>query len=160
MKRLIGWIVCASAALALVSCGSSSDEGTSATPTPSPTPTQASSSAQDQAASQVCSARGDIQTQVKALTSLGAGNATRADVTSALSAIQSDLQKIKDAQPDLAPERMQQVKDAAAAFATQLKAVLKQTVSGLTKTDAQTQAKNAAASLESAVKQSLEPIEC
>jgi hypothetical protein len=108
----------------------------------------------------VCSARGDIQTQVKTLTSLSAGNATRGDVTSALTAIQSDLQKIKDAQPNLAPERKQQVKDAAAAFGTQLRDILKQTVSGLAKTDAQTQAKNAAASLESAVKQSLEPIDC
>jgi hypothetical protein len=43
---------------------------------------------------------------------------------------------------------------------TQLTDTLKQTVSGLTKTDAKTQAKIAAASLESAVKQSLEPIEC
>jgi hypothetical protein len=160
MKPLIGWIVCASAALGLISCGSSSDEGPSATPTPSPTATQRSSSAQDQAASEVCSARGDIQTQVKTLTSLSAGNATRGDVTSALTAIQSDLQKIKDAQPNLAPERKQQVKDAAAAFGTQLRDILKQTVSGLAKTDAQTQAKNAAASLESAVKQSLEPIDC
>jgi uncharacterized protein YicC (UPF0701 family) len=160
MKPLIGWIACAIAALALLGCGSSSDTGTSATPTPSPTATQASSSAQDQASTQVCSARGDIQAQVKTLTSLSAGNATRADVTSALTAIQSDLQKIKDAQPNLAPERKQQVKDAAAAFAAQLKDVVKQTVSGLTKNDAQTQAKNAAASLESAVKQSLEPIDC
>jgi hypothetical protein len=158
MKPLICLIVCASAALGLIGCGSSSDEGSSATPTP--TPTQASSSAQDQAASQVCSARGDIQSQVKTLTSLSAGNATKADVTSALSAIQSDLQKIKDAQPNLAPERQQQVKDATAAFGTQLKDILKQTVSGLTKTDAQTQAKTAAASLESAVKQSLDPIDC
>lgn len=160
MKPLIGWIVCATAALALLGCGSSSDEGTSATPTASPTATQASSSAQDQAAAQVCSARDDIQTQVKTLTSLSAGNASKGDVTSALAAVQADLQKIKDAQSDLAPERKQQVKDAAAAFGAQLKDVLKQTVSGLTKTDARTQAKNAAASLESAVKQSLEPIDC
>ena len=124
MKPLIGWIVCASAVLGLASCGSSSDEGPSATPTPSPTATQTSSSAQDQAASEVCSARGDIQTQVKTLTSLSAGNATRGDVTSALTAIQSDLQKIKDAQPNLAPERKQQVKDAAAAFGTQLRDIL------------------------------------
>jgi hypothetical protein len=91
---------------------------------------------------------------------MSAGSATKAGVTSALTAIQSDLQKIKDAQPQLAPERKQQVQDAATAFGTQLKDILKQTVSGLTKTDAQTQAKTAAASLDSAVKQSLEPIQC
>jgi|tagenome__1003787_1003787.scaffolds.fasta_scaffold19884058_1 hypothetical protein len=158
MKRLTSFTICACAAVALIGCGSSSDDGSSATATPSSKP--ASSSAQDQAANQVCSARDDIQAQVKTLGSLSAGSATKADVTSALAAIQADLQKIKGAQPDLAPDRKQQVQDAAAAFGTQLKDTLKQTVSGLTKTGAQTQAKNAAASLESAVKQSLAPIEC
>ena len=81
-------------------------------------------------------------------------------MTSALSAIQSDLQKMKDAQPDLAPERKQQVQDAATAFGTQLKDIVRQTVAGLSKTDAKTQATNAAASLESAVKESLQPIDC
>ena len=156
MKPLISLFVCACAAVALSGCGSSSDEGSSATPTA----TQASASAQDQAASQVCSARDDITTQVQTLTSLSTGSATKAGVTSALTAIQTDLQKIKTAQPDLAPDRKQQVQDAAAAFGTQLKDTLKQTVAGLSKNDAQTQAKNAAASLESAVKQSLEPIKC
>ena len=156
MKPLITLSVCACAALGLIGCGSSSDEGSSATPAP----TQAAASAQDRAASQVCSARGDIQTQVQSLTSLSAGSATKADVTSALGAIQTDLQKMKDAQPDLAPERKQQVEDAATAFGTQLKDILKQTVAGLSKNDAQTQAKNAAASLESAVKESLQPIAC
>jgi hypothetical protein len=158
MKPLTSLAIYACAAVALIGCGSSSDDGSSATPTPTQKP--ASSSAQDAAAGQVCSARDDIQAQVKTLSSLSAGSATRADVTSALGAIQADLQKIKGAQPDLAPERKQQVQDAAAAFGTQLKETLKQTVSGLTKTDAQTQAKNAAASLQSAVKQSLEPIDC
>ena len=158
MKPLTGLTIFACAAVALIGCGSSSDDGSSGTPTATQKP--ASSSAQDEAANQVCSARDDIQAQVKTLGSLSAGSATRADVTSALGAIQADLQKIKGAQPDLAPERKQQVQDAAAAFGTQLKDTVKQTVSGLTKTDAQTQAKNAAASLESAVKQSLEPIEC
>ena len=156
MKPLITLIVCACAALALIGCGSSSDEGSSGTPAP----TQAAPSAQDRAASQVCSARGDIETQVQTLSSLTAGSATKADVTSALSAIQSDLQKMKDAQPDLAPERKQQVQDAATAFGTQLKDIVRQTVAGLSKTDAKTQATNAAASLESAVKESLQPIDC
>jgi hypothetical protein len=158
MKPLTSLTIWACAAVALIGCGSSSEDGSSATPTPTPTP--ASSSAQDRAASQVCGARDDIQAQVKTLGSLSAGSATKADVTSALGAIQADLQTIKGAQPDLAPERKQQVQQAAAAFGKQLKDTLKQTISGLTKTDAQTQAKNAAASLESAVKQSLEPIEC
>jgi hypothetical protein len=58
------------------------------------------------------------------------------------------------------------VQDAATAFGMQLKDILRQTVAGLSKTDAQTQAnaqtqaKNAAASLKSAVKESLQPIQC
>lgn len=142
--------------MALIGCGSSSDKGSSA----SPASTKAPTSAQDQAATQVCGARDGIQTQVQTLTSLSAGSATKADVTSALSAITTDLQKMKDAQPDLAPKRKQQVQDATTAFGTQLKDIVRQTVAGLSKTDAQTQAKNAAASLKSAVQESLQPIQC
>ena len=156
MRPLATLIVLACAALALIGCGSSSDKGSSATPAP----TQAAESAQDRAASQVCGARDDIQTQVQTLSSLSAGSATKTDVTSALRAIQTDLQKMTDAQPDLAPERKQQVQDATTAFGTQLKDILKQAVAGLSKADAKTQAADAAASLKSAVKESLQPIAC
>ena len=103
----------------------------------------------------MCSARDAIQTQVQTLSSLSAASAPQAGVTSALTAISADLQKIKDAQPKLAPEREQQVQDAATAFGTQLKDIVRQTAAGLSKTDAQTQATNAATSLKAAVKKSL-----
>jgi hypothetical protein len=134
----------------------SSDKGNS----PSPASTQAPTSAQEQAATQVCNARDGVQTQVQTLSSLSAGSATKAAVTSALGAITTDVQKMKDAQPDLAPERKRQVQDAATASGTQLKDIVRQTAAGLWKTDAQTQAKTAAASLESAVEESLLPIQC
>jgi hypothetical protein len=156
MKSLRTLIVCGCAGLALISCGSSSDKGSSA----SPASTQAPASAQDQAARQVCSARDGIQTQVQTLSSLSAGSATKATVTSALGAITTDLQKMKNAQPNLAPDRKQQAQQAATAFGTQLKDILRQTAAGLSKTDAQTQATNAAVSLKSALKQSLQPIQC
>jgi hypothetical protein len=108
----------------------------------------------------VCNARDGVQTQVQTLSSLSAGSATKAAVTSALGAITTDVQKMKDAQPDLAPERKRQVQDAATASGTQLKDIVRQTAAGLWKTDAQTQAKTAAASLESAVEESLLPIQC
>jgi hypothetical protein len=148
--------VCVAATLALGGCGSSSDEPS----TPSPAATQAPATPQDQAASAVCAARADIQTQVEALTSLTAGSATKTSVTSALTAITSDLQKIKDAQADLTPERKQQVQDAVTSFGTQLQDIARQAVTGLATTDAETQAKNAAASLKTAVTQSLQPIDC
>ena len=156
MKSLTPLIVCVCVALGLTGCGSSSEEGSPA----AEAPTQAPTSAQDRAVSQVCSARADIQTQVQTLTSLTADTATAATVTSALTAIQADLQKMTAAQPDLAPERKQQVQDATTAFSTELKEIVRQAVAGLAKSDARTQATNAAESLKSAVKASLEPIDC
>jgi hypothetical protein len=156
MKPFTTRIVCACVALALCGCGSSSDEKA----TPSQAPTQAPASPQDQAASQVCAARADIQTQVETLTTLSAGSATKTDVTSALAAVGTNLQKIKDAQADLTPERKQQVQDATTAFGTQLQAIVRQAVAEGATGDAKTQATNAAASLKSAVTQSLQPIDC
>ena len=85
---------------------------------------------------------------------------TRANVTAALEAITADLQKIKAAQADLTPERKQQVQAAVTAFGTQLRDIAAQAVAGLATGDAESQAKDAAASLESAVSESLQPIEC
>ena len=52
------------------------------------------------------------------------------------------------------------MQDATTAFGTQLKDIVRQTVAGLATTDAKTQAENAAASLKSAVTESLQPIDC
>lgn len=156
MKALTLLILTACAVPMLIGCGSSSDEDSSSSEGSAP----ASASAQDRAAKQVCNARNDVQAQVQTLTTLSAGSASKADVTSALSAIRTDLRKMKDAQSDLAPERRQEVQDAAAAFETELKDIARQTVAGLATGDAKTQAANAAASLKSAVNESLQPIDC
>ena len=108
----------------------------------------------------MCAARADIQAQVETLTSLTAENASNTSVTAALSAITNDLRKIKDAQADLTPERKQQVQDAVTSFGTQLQDIAKQAVAGLASGDAETQAKDAAASLKTAVTESLQPIDC
>jgi len=161
MKPFITFTVSACLGLALFGCGSSSDGESTPAPTEAPaSATEAPASAQDQAASQVCDARADIQTQVDTLTTVSTGNATTNDVTSALNAITTDLQTIKAAQADLTPERKQQVQDATTAFETQLKDIVRQTVAGLATTDAKTQAETAAASLKSAVSESLQPIDC
>ena len=62
------------------------------------------------------------------LTTLSAGSATKADVTSALDAIGTTCRQIKDAQADLTPERKQQVQDATTAFGTQLQDIVRQAV--------------------------------
>ena len=67
---------------------------------------------------------------------------------------------MKDAQADLTPERKQQVQGAVTAFGTELEDIVRQAVAGLATTDAKTQAEDAAASLKSAVTESLQPIEC
>jgi hypothetical protein len=156
LKPFTPRIVCVCVALALFGCGSSSDEK----PEASQAPTQAPASPQDQAASQVCAARADIEAQVETLTTISTGDATRNDVTSALAAITTNLQKIKDAQADLTPERKQQVQDATTAFGTQLQAIAREAVAQRSKADAKTQATDAAASLKSAVTESLQPIDC
>ena len=76
MKPLGTLLACGCAAIALIGCGSSSDKDSA-----TPASTEAPASAQDQAASQVCSARDGIQTQVQTLSSLSAGSATKAGVT-------------------------------------------------------------------------------
>ena len=129
MKRFTTVVVGACLFLdsALFGCGSSSDDS----PRRPGHPTQRSTSSSEhrrrrrtRPASQVCDARADIQTQVETLTTLSTGNATKADVTSALAAITADVQKIKDAQAELTPERKQQVQDAVTAFETQLKDIV------------------------------------
>ncbi len=156
MKPFTPRIVCACVALALFGCGSSSDDQPAATEAP----TQAATSPQDQAASDVCAARADIQTQVDTLSTVGTGDATRNDVTSALTAIGADLEKMKAAQANLTPERKQQVQDSVTAFGTELQAVARQAVADRSKDDAKAQATDAAASLKSAVTESLQPIDC
>jgi K+-sensing histidine kinase KdpD len=128
------------AALALSACGTSKE---------------------DKAKADVCSARADISKQIDSLKSLTLSSSTKTDVTNALGAIKGDLQKIKDAQPDLSSGRKQEVQTATQTFGDQLTQIVKDTIAGLsTKTDAKTQAQTALSSLESAYKQALQPISC
>jgi hypothetical protein len=161
-KAFVILIVCGCAVLSLTGCGSSSGKGSSVstTSTADTASTTSTASTASTASSQVCSARDGIEAEVQTLTSLSAGSATKANVTSSLNAVKADLQKMKDAQPDLAPARKQQVENAVTDFGTQLNQIIRQTIAGLSKTDAQTQAKDAAASLGAAVEKSLQPISC
>ena len=164
MKPFTPRIVCACVALALFGCGSSEDEPPTATEAatqaPTQAPTEAAAAPQDQAAKDVCAARADIEAQVDTLATVGTGNATRNDVTAALEAITTNLQTMRAAQADLTPERKQQVQDAVTEFGTQLQAVVREAVASQSKADAKTQATDAAASLKTAVSESLQPIDC
>ena len=80
-------------------------------------------SKEDKAKKQVCSARANIETQVKKLQGLTLTTATTNGVKDSLSSIQSDLQKIKDAQPDLTAAIKQQVQSANEAFVSEFKSI-------------------------------------
>lgn len=80
-------------------------------------------SKEDKAKKQVCSARADIQTQVKKLQGLTLTTATVNGVKDSLSSIQGSLQKIKDAMPDLTAATKQQVQSANEAFVSELKSI-------------------------------------
>ena len=117
-------------------------------------------SKEDKAKKQVCSARSDITKQIDSLKTLTISSSTPDDVKSALNSIKGDLSKIKDAQPDLAPDRKQQVQTATKTFESQLQQIVPSTVNGLSVTNAKTHIQSAVTSLEAAYKQALEPINC
>ena len=117
-------------------------------------------SKEDKAKKQVCSARSDISKQIDSLKTLTISTSTPDDVKSALNTIKGDLSKIKDAQPDLAPDRKQQVQTATKTFESQLQQIVPSTVEGLSVTNAKTQIQSAVTSLEAAYKQALETINC
>ena len=117
-------------------------------------------SKEDKAKKQVCSARSDISKQIDSLKTLTISTSTPDDVKSALNTIKGDLSKIKDAQPDLAPDRKQQVQTATQTFESQLQQIVTSTTNGLSVTNAKTQIQSAVTSLEAAYKQALEPIDC
>ena len=117
-------------------------------------------SKEDKAKKQVCSARSDISKQIDSLKTLTISSSTPDDVKAALNTIKGDLSKMKDAQPDLAPDRKQQVQTATKTFESQLQQIVPSTVNGLSVTNAKTQIQSAVTSLEAAYKQALEPINC
>ena len=117
-------------------------------------------SKEDKAKKQVCSARSDITKQIDSLKTLTISTSTPDDVKSALNTIKDDVSKMKDAQPDLAPDRKQQVQTATKTFESQLQQIVPSTVNGLSVTNAKTQIQSAVTSLEAAYKQALEPINC
>src|SRR4051812_36468279 len=73
-------------------------------------------SSQDKAKASVCDARASIQKEVDGLKSLPPTSAGLAQLSSSLTAIQSDIKTIADAQGDLSDTRREQVKSATQAF--------------------------------------------
>ena len=134
--------------LALTAAGCGGDKG----------PSKADKQAQAQTT--VCTARSDIQAQITTLQGLTPNLASVPQIKTSVSAIVSDLGKIKDAEPDLRPEAKQQVQQANQAFADKAKAVGTAAVSGGLSGDIAGQLKPAIQQLEAAYKEVFTPLAC
>ena len=138
MKRLTS-VVLLSAAIALAGCGQSKEE---------------------KATSQVCDARADISKQVDDLKGLTLTTASIAGVKQNLSAIRTNLGKIKDAQSDLKDQRREQVKAANEAFGAQVTATAQNVVKSRSLSGASTQLKASFTALGDSYRSTLGRIDC
>jgi uncharacterized protein (DUF885 family) len=119
-----------------------------------------SESAASSAQNQVCASTADIQKQLQSLAAITPSTFTVDGVKSHVDAIHRDLSSIRDAMPDLTTQRKQQVQAANQQFTAQLKRITDSVLRSLSLTDAQAQVKSAAASLESAYRQSFAKLNC
>jgi hypothetical protein len=117
-------------------------------------------SAADKAKSQVCSARSDIDKQLRYLQGLTLATATTTGIQNSLKAIGNDLTKIKDAQPQLTAERKQQVQSANQAFRTELETVVNNIGTNVSLSNAGTQLKTAVQQLARSYQQTFAAINC
>jgi Tfp pilus assembly protein PilP len=124
-------------------------------------------SAQEKAHAQVCDARKAISQQVTKLQGLTLSSSSVDEAKSGVESIGTELKKIRDAQPDLAPDRKQEVETATSRFGEELKAVGVQVASSLTSgtsesaiAAAKPKLKAAAEALASDYRQALGPISC
>jgi hypothetical protein len=117
-------------------------------------------SKESKAKKQVCSARSDIETQVKKLQGLTLTTATTSGVKDSLTSIRSDLQKIKDAQPDLNAARKQQVKSANDAFVSEFKSIASDLGTGLSISSGKAKLQTALQQLTSAYQSTFAKVDC
>ena len=114
----------------------------------------------EKAQTQVCDARADLQKQVDDLAALTPATATADGVKANLSAIENDLNQIKDAQGDLSGERKQQVESATQEFAAEVETVAADLRSDLSLSGAQAKLQAAGQQLASSYQQAFAKIDC
>jgi valyl-tRNA synthetase len=117
-------------------------------------------SKQQQAMSDVCSARADIQTQVTKLRGLTLSLSSLSTAQSSLKAIGDDVTKMRDAQKNLSSQSKAQVQQANQAFETQVKQIASNLTSTRSLTDAPAQLTAAGKQLVAAYKQTLAQLTC
>jgi uncharacterized membrane-anchored protein YjiN (DUF445 family) len=117
-------------------------------------------SSEEKAKNDACSARAGIQEEVQNLQNLSIETATVDSVKSSLSSIQSDLQKMKDAESDLASDRKAQVEAANSAFASEVSSIVSSLGSNLSISGARKQLESAVTELANSYKQTIASIDC
>ena len=117
-------------------------------------------SSQEKAKAQVCAARSDISKEVKKLSELTLSTSILTEAKSGVEAIGKDLNKIKDAQPDLEPARRAQIEAATRTFEGQINSILSELVSKPSLTKLETQLKSSLTQLASGYEKALTPLNC
>ena len=117
-------------------------------------------SSQEKATAQVCSARSDIQKQVTMLSELTISTSVLSQAKEGLSAIGSDLKKIKEAQPNLEPARKQQVEAATHTFESQVSSIVTGFVSNPSLSNVEKQLKSSLTQYAKSFEKVLAPINC
>jgi hypothetical protein len=117
-------------------------------------------SSQEKAKAQVCSARSDIQKQVKTLGELTLSTNILSQAKDGLDAIGSDLKKIKDAQPNLEPARRQQIETATHTLEGQVSSIITGFVSNPSLSNVEKQLKSSLTQYSKSFEQALVPISC
>jgi hypothetical protein len=117
-------------------------------------------SAQEKATAQVCQARSDISKQAKMLSELTISTNLLTEGKTGLEAIGKDLTKIKEAQPNLAPARKQEIQAATDTFQTQVSSIVSGLISNPSLSNAEKQIKSSLTQFATSFEHALAPIDC
>lgn len=117
-------------------------------------------SSQEKATAQVCAARSDISKQAKMLSELTVSTNLLSEGKTGLEAIGKDLTKIKEAQPNLAPARKEQIQAATDTFQTQVQSIVTGLVTNPSLSNAEKQIKSSLKQFASSFEAALAPVNC
>lgn len=117
-------------------------------------------SAEEQAQSDVCSARADIKSSLDELKGMTASTVTTDAVREQLDAIREGLGKMRDAEADLNEERRSQLQAANAQFADTIRTVAQTVVRSVPAGQASAQVEQAVGDLTSAYESTLTAVDC
>jgi hypothetical protein len=124
-------------------------------------------SSEDKAAKQVCAATGEISSQIGKLEALSISSSFPSEVKTSTEAIGTSLAKIKDAAPNLATARKEEVDAATKTFATELALLTARVVSATRSSNleaalksAEPEVKAALSRLSGAYRSALEALKC